>query len=44
MKRREFLKSSLAASAAVLGSTALSAGETTQPIDNRKVSTMAFPE
>ncbi|MDH4944096.1 molybdopterin-dependent oxidoreductase [Sulfurimonas sp. C5] len=44
MQRREFLKSSLVASAAVLGSTALSAGETTQPIDNRKVSNMAFPE
>ncbi|WP_304546368.1 molybdopterin-dependent oxidoreductase [Sulfurimonas microaerophilic] len=44
MQRREFLKSSLVASAAVLGSTALSAGETTQPIDGRKVSKMAFPE
>jgi len=45
MKRRDFLKTSIVASAAVLGSsTALSAGETHQPIDNRKVSTMAFPE
>lgn len=44
MQRREFLKSSLVASAAVLGSSALSAGETTQPIDGRKVSNMAFPE
>ena len=45
MKRREFLKTSIAASAAVLGSsTALSAGETHQPIDSRKVSDMAFPE
>jgi len=45
MKRREFLKTSIVASAAVLGSsTVLSAGETHQPIDNRKVSDMAFPE
>ena len=44
MKRREFLKSSLVASAAVLGSTALSAGETTQPIDGRPIAKMAFPE
>ena len=44
MQRREFLKSSLVASAAVLGTTALSAGETTQPIDGRAVAKMAFPE
>ncbi|MEN4045277.1 MULTISPECIES: molybdopterin-dependent oxidoreductase [Sulfurimonas] len=44
MKRREFLKTSMAASAAILGTTALSAGETHQPIDTRKVSDMAFPE
>ncbi|MEN4052513.1 MULTISPECIES: molybdopterin-dependent oxidoreductase [Sulfurimonas] len=45
MKRREFLKTSIVASAAVLGSsTTLSAGETHQPIDSRKVSDMAFPE
>ena len=44
MKRREFLKTSVAASAAILGTTTLSAGETHQPIDSRKVSDMAFPE
>ena len=44
MKRRDFLKTSIVASAAVLGSTSLSAGETRQPIDNRKVAKMAFPE
>jgi sulfoxide reductase catalytic subunit YedY len=45
MERREFLKSSIVASAAILGSsTTLSAGETHQPIDSRKVSDMAFPE
>ncbi len=44
MKRREFLKTSIAASAAILSTTALSAGETHQPVDNRKVSNMAFPE
>ena len=45
MKRREFFKTSIVASAAILGSTsALSAGETHQPIDNQKVSDMAFPE
>ena len=43
MKRRDFFKVSLAASAAVMG-TSLSAGVTTQPIDNRKVSNVAFPE
>jgi sulfoxide reductase catalytic subunit YedY len=44
MKRREFLKTSIVASAAILGTTTLSAGETHQPIDSRKVSDMAFPE
>ncbi|ADN09071.1 molybdopterin-dependent oxidoreductase [Sulfurimonas autotrophica] len=44
MKRREFLKTSIAASAAILSTTTLSAGETRQPIDNRKVSDMAFPQ
>ena len=43
MKRRDFFKSSFVASAALMG-TSLSAGVTTQPIDSRKVSTMAFPE
>ncbi|WP_457745210.1 molybdopterin-dependent oxidoreductase [Sulfurimonas sp.] len=44
MKRREFFKSSIVASAAILGATSLSAGETHQPVDNRKISDMAFPE
>jgi len=44
MKRREFFKTSIVASAAILGSTSLSAGETHQPVDSRKVSDMAFPE
>jgi len=46
MKRREFLKTSIAASAAVLGSTAttLSAGETHQPNETRTISKYAFPE
>lgn len=43
MKRRDFFKASFAASAALIG-TSLSAGVTTQPIDNRKVSNVAFPE
>ncbi|MBD3823454.1 MAG: molybdopterin-dependent oxidoreductase [Epsilonproteobacteria bacterium] len=43
MKRRDFLKATLAASAAAVGTSA-SAGITTQPIDNRKVSNIAFPE
>lgn len=43
MKRRDFLKASLVASAAVVGTSA-SAGITGQPIDSRKVSKIAFPE
>jgi len=43
MQRRDFLKTSIAASAAIVG-TSLSAGETHQPIDTRTVSKMAFPE
>ena len=43
MQRRDFLKTSIAASAAIVG-TSLSAGTTTQPIDSRKVAEMAFPE
>jgi len=43
MQRRDFLKTSIVASAAIVG-TSLSAGTTTQPIDSRKVSEMAFPE
>lgn len=45
MKRRSFIKSTLSAAGAVaLGTTGLSAGTTRQPIDNRKVSEVAFPE
>ena len=43
MKRRDFLKASVAASAALVG-TSVSAGVTHQPIDSRKLSKMAFPE
>ena len=43
MKRRDFLKSSLAASALLAASKGM-AGTTHQPIDNRKVSALAFPE
>ncbi|MDD2790977.1 MAG: molybdopterin-dependent oxidoreductase [Sulfurimonas sp.] len=43
MKRRDFLKASLAASAAVVG-TSVSAGITGQPVDNRKAAKLAFPE
>jgi len=43
MQRRDFFKTSIAASAAIIGSN-LSAGETHQPIDGRKMSKMAFPE
>ena len=44
MKRRDFFKTSIAASAAVLSSTSLAAGETHQPNETRKVSKYAFPE
>jgi len=43
MQRRDFLKTSIVASAAIVG-TNLSAGVTKQPLDKQKVSTMAFPE
>lgn len=43
MKRRDFFKTSIAASAAIVGSS-LSAGVTTQPVDGRKISEVAFPE
>ena len=43
MQRRDFLKTSIATSAAIMGTT-LAAGETHQPIDGRAVSKMAFPE
>ena len=44
MKRRDFFKTSIVASAAVLGSTSLAAGETHQPNETRKISKYAFPE
>lgn len=43
MQRRDFLKASLAASAVAIGSS-VNAGVTTQPVDSRKVSKIAFPE
>lgn len=43
MQRRDFLKTSIATSAAIMG-TSLSAGVTVQPITGQEVSTMAFPE
>ena len=45
MQRRDFFKkAAVVASAAALGSNTLKAGTTQQPIDNRKVSDVAFPE
>ena len=45
MERRSFLKTALsAAGAAALGSTGLNAATTRQPIDNREISEVAFPE
>jgi len=45
MKRRDFFKTSIVASAAILGTNStLFADKTHQPIDSRKVSSMAFPE
>jgi len=45
MERRDFFKkAAVAASAAALGTNTLEAGTTQQPIDNRKVSNVAFPE
>jgi sulfoxide reductase catalytic subunit YedY len=43
MQRREFFKTSIVASAAIMG-TNLSAGTTHQPNDRRQISKMAFPE
>jgi len=43
MQRRDFFKTSIVASAAILG-TNLAADETHQPNNERKVSNMAFPE
>ncbi len=45
MKRREFFKTAaVTAGAAALGGTAAEAGVTHQPVDNRKVGNIAFPE
>ncbi len=45
MKRRDFFKTSFVASAAILGSSSLSAKELqSPPIDNRKIGDVAFPE
>ena len=45
MERRDFFKkAAVAAGAAALGTNTLEAGTTQQPIDNRKVSDVAFPE
>ena len=43
MQRRDFFKTSLAASAALLGTT-VSAATTRQPVDSRSISNIAFPE
>jgi len=43
MKRRDFFKTSIVASAALLGSSSLHATQS-KPIDTREVDTMAFPE
>jgi len=46
MQRRDFLKTSIVASAAIVGTSlsAKPAGITHQPLDGQKMSTMAFPE
>lgn len=45
MERRDFFKkAAVAAGAAALGTETLEAGVTAQPIDNRKISPVAFPE
>ncbi|MBN2895642.1 MAG: molybdopterin-dependent oxidoreductase [Campylobacterales bacterium] len=44
MQRREFFKKSFAAASALALADTLGASETRQPIDNRKVSSIAFPE
>jgi sulfoxide reductase catalytic subunit YedY len=45
MERRDFIKTALtAAGTAALGSASMEAAETRQPIDNRKISSVAFPE
>ena len=45
MQRRDFFKTALAAAGtAALGTTSLEAATTRQPVDNRKISDVAFPE
>ena len=45
MERRDFFKKAIVtAGAAAVGTTTAKAGVTTQPIDDRKVSPIAFPE
>jgi len=45
MKRRDFFKKAIVtASAVATGSSTLKASQTTHPVDNRKVSDIAFPE
>jgi len=45
MERRDFFKKAIVtAGAAAVGTSTLEAGQTVQPIDNRKVSPVAFPE
>jgi sulfoxide reductase catalytic subunit YedY len=43
MKRRDFFKASIAASAAIMG-TSLTAGVTTQPKESKEISKFTFPE
>ncbi len=44
MERRKFFKKALVVGAAAAGSTLLEAGTTRQPIDNRKIANVAFPQ
>jgi len=45
MERRDFFKKAIVtAGSAAVGTSTLNAGQTVQPIDNRKVSPVAFPE
>jgi sulfoxide reductase catalytic subunit YedY len=45
MERRDFFKKAIAvAGSAAIGGTAAEAGETVHPVDNRKVSDIAFPQ
>lgn len=44
MKRRDFFKTSVAAAGVAAFGTSLEAATTSQPVDNRKVSKIAFPE